>query len=171
MLTICSDLIEAVLAQARRDHPLETCGVIAGPAGSGRPVRLIPMRNAAQSPDAFRFDAQEHLQIWKAMEARGEEPVVLYHSHTSTSAYPSRDDVRFAAEPQAHYLIVSTDPACGQVVRSFRIADGKAVEETIKTVECDTLDNRCANGRDSRGTRNTRNTCAPQHSLSLKEMS
>ncbi|AMP39912.1 Mov34/MPN/PAD-1 family protein [Ralstonia solanacearum] len=135
MLIILSEFVDAILAQARRDHPVESCGVITGPAGSDCPMRLIPMRNAAQSPDAFHFDPQEQLQVWRTMEARGEEPIVLYHSHTSTGAYPSRDDVRFAAEPQAHYLIVSTAPACQQTVRSFRIADGKAVEETIRTVE------------------------------------
>ncbi len=134
MLTILSELVDAVLAQARRDHPIETCGVIAGPVGSDRPARLIPMRNAAQSIDAFRLDAQEQFQVWSEMDAREEEPIVLYHSHTGTNACPSRDDMRFAAEPHAHYLIVSTDPACGQAVRSFRIAEGRAVEETIKVV-------------------------------------
>ncbi|WP_390623005.1 Mov34/MPN/PAD-1 family protein [Ralstonia syzygii] len=50
MLTILSEFVDAILAQARRDHPVESCGVIAGPAGSDCPMRLIPMRNAAQSP-------------------------------------------------------------------------------------------------------------------------
>ncbi|MBA5604229.1 M67 family metallopeptidase [Duganella sp. FT3S] len=135
MLIILADLVDAMLVQARRDHPLETCGVIAGAAGSNQPMRLIPMRNAAQSPEAFRFDAAEQFQVWKDMDARGEEPLVLYHSHTGSPAYPSRDDVACAAEPHAHYVIVSTDAACERPVRSFRIVDGRVVEETIKPVE------------------------------------
>jgi len=134
MLTILCDLVEAIVAQARLHHPIETCGVIAGPAGSHRPARLIPMHNVAQSPTLFQFDSRQHLQVWKEMDARGEEPIVLYHSHTQSRAYPSRDDVMYAAEPQAHYLIVCTDALHGCEVRSFRIINGKVTEETVKTV-------------------------------------
>lgn len=49
MLTIHTRLISAMIAQASSDHPIETCGIIAGPADSNLPLRLIPMRNAAQS--------------------------------------------------------------------------------------------------------------------------
>ena len=42
------------------------------------------------------------------MEARDEEPVVVYHSHTATEAYPSRTDITYANEPGAHYVLVST---------------------------------------------------------------
>jgi proteasome lid subunit RPN8/RPN11 len=135
VLVILAELIDAMLAQARQDHPLETCGVIAGPVGSNRPMRLISMRNAAQSSEAFRFDSLEQLRLWKEMEERGEEPLVLYHSHTSSDAYPSRDDIACAAEPHAHYVIVSTDAACEQAVRSFRIFEGCVVEESIRTVD------------------------------------
>ena len=30
---------------------------------------------------------------------RDEEPVVIYHSHTATEAYPSRTDIGLASEP------------------------------------------------------------------------
>ena len=36
---------DAIVAHARRDHPDEACGVVAGPAGSDRPVRHVPMLN------------------------------------------------------------------------------------------------------------------------------
>ena len=58
------------------------------------------------------------------MEERDEEPVVIYHSHTATEAYPSRTDISYANEPEAHYVLVSTrDPQTAEV-RSFRIVDG-----------------------------------------------
>ncbi len=38
-------------------------------------------------------------------------PIVIYHSHTATEAYPSRTDISYASEPDAHYVLVSTrDP-------------------------------------------------------------
>ena len=50
MLRISRDLHEKIIAHARKDHPDEACGVIAGPAGSDRPTRFIPMQNAERSP-------------------------------------------------------------------------------------------------------------------------
>ena len=57
------------------------------------------------------FDAAEQLRVWRAMDAADEEPVVIYHSHTATEAYPSRTDISYASQPDAHYVLVSTrDP-------------------------------------------------------------
>lgn len=132
MLTIHTKLVEAMLAQARKDHPIETCGVIAGPEGSNLPLRLIPMRNAAKSETFFKFDPEEQLRVWRRMEARGEEAIVIYHSHTRGPAYPSRTDVEFALEPQSHYIIIPTDPAYGEEIRSFRIVEGMVTEERVR---------------------------------------
>jgi len=134
MLIILKTLVEAMVAQAQSDHPIETCGVIAGPDGSDLPLRLIPMRNVAKSKHFFQFDADEQLRVWKEMEIRGEEPIVLYHSHTQSRAYPSRDDMTFAAEPLAHYVIIATDPSREQEICSFRIIDGQITEEKLKSV-------------------------------------
>ena len=71
------------------------------------------------------------------MDANDEEIVVVYHSHTATEAYPSRTDIGLAAEPQAHYVLVSpADDAGGDVpVRSYRILDGEVTEEEIRITE------------------------------------
>ena len=81
------------MAHARADHPDEACGVVAGPAGSDRPERFIPMLNAARSPTFYEFDSAEQLRLCREMDDRDEEPVVIYHSHTATEAYPSRTDI------------------------------------------------------------------------------
>ena len=44
----------------------------------------------------YEFDSMEQLRVWREMDDRDEEPVVIYHSHTATEAYPSRTDVSFA---------------------------------------------------------------------------
>ncbi|MEP6525961.1 MAG: M67 family metallopeptidase [Nocardioidaceae bacterium] len=135
MLVLDQRLRDAMVEHARRDHPDEACGVIAGPVGKDEAVRIVPMTNAERSPTFFRFDAQEQLKVWMEMDDSDEEPVVIYHSHTATEAYPSRTDISYAAEPNAHYVIVSTRE-CGQDVgpveiRSYRILDGAVTEEPI----------------------------------------
>ncbi len=141
VLVIRADLVEEIVAHARRDHPDEACGVIAGPDdGSDRPQRFVPMLNAARSPTFYEFDSADLLALYKDMDARDEVPVVIYHSHTATEAYPSRTDVSYASEPYAHYVLVSTREDAeanhtGHDLRSYRIVDGEVTEEEIQVVE------------------------------------
>jgi proteasome lid subunit RPN8/RPN11 len=139
MLRIAAPLIEAIVAHARRDHPDEACGVIAGPIGSDEPRRFIPMLNAARSPTFYEFDSLDLLRLYREMDDADEEPVVIYHSHTATEAYPSPTDIAYASEPNAHYVLVSTrqtGTAEGPFeLRSFRIVDGTVTEEPLEVVE------------------------------------
>jgi proteasome lid subunit RPN8/RPN11 len=134
MLTIERALVEKIVAHARADHPDEACGIIAGPIGSDRPVRYVAMTNAERSPTFYRFDSQEQLKLWREMDDRDEEPVVIYHSHTATEAYPSRTDISYASEPNAHYVLVSTRAEDTEEFRSYRIADGEVTEEEVRVV-------------------------------------
>jgi [CysO sulfur-carrier protein]-S-L-cysteine hydrolase len=138
VLVIRKDLVGEIVAHARRDHPDEACGVIAGPAGSDRAERFIPMANAARSPTFYEFESGDLLRLYREMDAHDEVPVVIYHSHTATQAYPSRTDVSYASEPEAHYVLVSTrddQPAGDPEFRSYRIVDGEITEETVEVVE------------------------------------
>jgi [CysO sulfur-carrier protein]-S-L-cysteine hydrolase len=132
MLTITQHLYDAIVAHARADHPDEACGVVAGPEGSDRPERFVPMLNAARSPTFYEFDSADLLRLYRELDDRDEEPVVVYHSHTATEAYPSRTDIGYANEPGAHYVLVST--AEEFQFRSFRIVDGQVTEEEVEVV-------------------------------------
>jgi len=135
VLVIRADLAEAMVAHARRDHPDEACGILAGPQGSDRPERHIPMANAERSPTFYRFDSHEQLKVWREMDDNDEEAVVIYHSHTATQAYPSRTDISYASEPQAHYVLVSTRDEAETEFRSYRILDGEVTEESVIVTE------------------------------------
>jgi proteasome lid subunit RPN8/RPN11 len=134
VLTIDAAILDAIVAHARQDHPDEACGLVAGTVGSDTPTRHIPMLNAARSMTYYELDSGEYLRVAREMDDRDEEPVVIYHSHTATEAYPSRTDVSLAGWPQAHYLLISTrDPAVTEV-RSYRIVDGVVTEEPVKLI-------------------------------------
>ena len=135
MLTIDRATYDAIVAHAKRDHPDEACGIVAGPEGSDRAERHVEMVNAAGSPTFYEFDSGDLLRLYREMDDNDEEPVVIYHSHTATEAYPSRTDVSFAGEPGAHYLLVSTrDPGTPEI-RSFRIVDNVVTEEEVNIVD------------------------------------
>jgi proteasome lid subunit RPN8/RPN11 len=134
-LQIRRDLVDEMVSHARRDHPDEACGVIAGPEGSDRPERFVPMTNAARSPTFYEFDSMEQIRLKREMDRNGEESVVIYHSHTATEAYPSRTDINLASEPGAHYVLVSTRHPEDDELRSYRIVDGQVTEEPVEVVE------------------------------------
>jgi [CysO sulfur-carrier protein]-S-L-cysteine hydrolase len=134
VLRLSTATYDAIVAHARRDHPDEACGVVAGPEGSDRPVRVVEMLNAERSPTFYRFDSTEHLKVWREMDDAGEEPVIIYHSHTATEAYPSRTDINLASEPNAHYVLVSTREQHAVEFRSFHIVDGVVTEEPVEVV-------------------------------------
>jgi len=133
MLTIQRALADQMIAHALIDHPDEACGVIAGNSGSDVPSRHIPMLNAARSPTFYEFDPVDLLKLYREMDSADEEPIVIYHSHTSTEAYPSRTDISYAAEPNAHYVLISTreELADAPEFRSFRIVEGQVTEEEV----------------------------------------
>ncbi|MFI7356934.1 Mov34/MPN/PAD-1 family protein [Streptomyces avidinii] len=138
MLTLTQDLYDRIVEHARQDHPDEACGVVAGPAGTDRPERFVPMLNAARSPTFYEFDSKDLLKLYRDLDDRDEEPVIVYHSHTATEAYPSRTDVTYANEPGAHYVLVSTADKDGLgefQFRSYRIVGGVITEEEVQVVE------------------------------------
>lgn len=135
-LRIGADLVAALWAHAEREHPIEACGVIVGPASNPVPTRHIPMENSAYSPTFYEFESKALLHLYQELDDRDELPVVIYHSHTSTEAYPSRTDIAYAGEPGAHYVLLSTreEIAPRSEFRSFRIVDGVVSEEPVEII-------------------------------------
>lgn len=134
-LRITREALEQIVRQAREDHPIESCGIVTAPVGATVAHRVVMMKNQAASPTFFRFDSQEQFRVHRDLEGRDEECRAIYHSHTGSEAYPSREDIDNAGHPEAHYLIVSTWEHAKVPMRSFRIIDGSVTEETISIVE------------------------------------
>lgn len=132
-LDISREFFELILEESRKEYPNEACGVILGPTGSGKALRIKPMPNAAQSPTFYEFDSKDLLRLYREVDDLDEEIVVVYHSHPSSEAYPSQTDVAYAGEPGAHYVLVSTrqELAPESEFRSFRIIDGQVTEEEV----------------------------------------
>lgn len=129
MLSLPQEMLDRVVDHARRDHPDECCGVIAGRDGVA--TRVFEMDNAERSPTGFSFDSGQWLQVYRALDDADEQPLVVYHSHTATEAYPSRTDVLWSKNTEfEHWLLVSTRDGTDEV-RCYVITDGDVVEEPL----------------------------------------
>ena len=128
MLTIPKTIIDAVIAHARRDFPLEACGILGGAAR--KVSEHYPMANTDQSNEHFTMEPKEQFAVIKALRAKGKEMVAIYHSHPETPARPSEEDIRLALTPGVSYLIVSLAGAAPEV-KSYRIENGKVHLEAL----------------------------------------
>lgn len=130
--------VQQMVAHCLDGLPNEACGLVAGPArDDGEPIgtvaRLYPCANADASARTYTVDSRDLIQAMRDAEARGDELVGVWHSHTHSDAYPSDTDVRQAPEPSWLYLIVSLKHA-EPVLRAYRIRDG-GVEECEVVVD------------------------------------
>ena len=132
MIEISKSIVESLVSFAEAKHPIEACGLLLSKKESPAQTRFVPMANVANSEEYFQFNPAEQLKVWKEMEANGEFPLAVFHSHTHSEAYPSRTDVEFSGHPECHYLIVSTDAAVEDKLRSFRISSNIVIEESVR---------------------------------------
>ncbi len=120
--------LDQIIAQARSDAPLETCGLLAG--RDGRVTRVLPVPNAAMSPVLFRMEGQEFADAMKACDF---EPFGIYHSHPEGPPTLSPTDVAQSFYPDSIYVILSLDQEPPSA-RAFRIVNGQVTEVEL-TVE------------------------------------
>jgi proteasome lid subunit RPN8/RPN11 len=125
---IAPELVERIVAHARRDFPNECCGMIA--VRDGRAVSVHEAENTARSALRFEVDGIEVHRTIEAIEDAGGELGAIYHSHTRSEPYPSQTDINFAAGwPGVEWLIVGVRRDAPEAdVRCFRIDDGRVTE-------------------------------------------
>ena len=131
-MRISRQLLDEIVAHAREEAPDECCGMIGG--GNGDAATVYRSINAEASPLRYSLDANDQFRIMREMEGNGEELVGIYHSHTTSAAYPSQTDVNLAAYPDAVYVIASLLNSAQPDVRGFWIRDGKIDETQLDVV-------------------------------------
>lgn len=131
MLTIPLEIYEAIVAHARRDFPLEACGILGG--GDGVVSEHYPMTNTDASNEHFTLEPKEQFAVIKDLRAKGKELLVIYHSHPETPARPSEEDIRLALTPDVSYVIVSLAGETPEM-KSYRITDGIVTAEELKII-------------------------------------
>jgi proteasome lid subunit RPN8/RPN11 len=129
-MRIPKSFADAIIDQARSEHPNEACGLLAGT--NGEATKLYRMTNAERSPVIYRMDPAEQLRVFNDIENQGLDLVAIYHSHTRSPAYPSATDVQLAYYPDAVYLIVSLRDAESPDLRGFRIHESKVEEIEVE---------------------------------------
>ncbi|MCX5771396.1 MAG: Mov34/MPN/PAD-1 family protein, partial [Candidatus Hydrogenedentes bacterium] len=128
-LYIPKDILNELVAQAKKSAPIEACGILAG-----RGVRVesfYPMANVDNSPDHFTMEPKEQFAVVKKIREAGQQMLAIYHSHPASPARPSVEDIRLALTPGVVYVLVSLASGNAPVVKGFLIEDGAAMEVPV----------------------------------------
>jgi proteasome lid subunit RPN8/RPN11 len=96
---------DQMIEHAVRELPNECCGVLLGKEVTASQV--VPMRSAPPAPDAYFMDPLQQVEVFTAMEERGESLLGIYHSHPGGPAEPSGADRQLAFHPEVVYIIIS----------------------------------------------------------------
>lgn len=106
VLVIPNELIQEIIAHARKEAPEEVCGWLAGTGN--RAVRTYRVPNAAEEPEReFEMEPEEQLATMRKIRKAGLDLTATYHSHPYTPAEPSAQDLALAAYPGSFHVIVS----------------------------------------------------------------
>ena len=126
---------EAIAAHARAALPNEACGLIAGNIVNDIKTidKIYLLTNPDNSPEHFSIDPKEQLAAVKDMRALGISPLGNFHSHPSTPARPSEEDIRLSYDPKASYLILSLVEET-PVLKAFGVTGGEVNQQILEIV-------------------------------------
>ena len=124
-------LYQMMIQQAQSELPNECCGLLGGTRDGDvlRAETCYPLINEAASPVEYLSEPRSMFQAMKAMRARGEEVVAVYHSHPTSAPVPSRTDLERAYSPDVVHFIIglsSEEPT----LRGWWLADSTYEEAT-----------------------------------------
>ena len=136
MIKLRKEDYETILAHAKKEAPVEACGLIAGHIdGSDKIVdKVYILTNTDHAEEHFTLDPREQLAAVKDMRANGLEQLGNWHSHPVSPSRPSDEDKRLAYDSTASYLILSLmddEP----VLNSFHVENNEATKEVLKIVK------------------------------------
>lgn len=130
-MKIPENIYNQVIEHAKADLPNECCGYLAGK--DSNVIKAFPLKNKDACRDHFSVDPEEQFAAIKKMRKQDLDAIAVYHSHPSTPARPSEEDIKLAYDPEISYVIISlsTDKP---VIKSFKIKEGQIENEEIEII-------------------------------------
>jgi proteasome lid subunit RPN8/RPN11 len=123
------EILKEMLAHARREPHIESCGLLAG--RDGVITAIFPATNSLSSATAYEIAPRELFELFRTLRDRGLAHLGQYHSHLCTENFPSPTDIEQAGYPDRAYFIVSPQPDAPKPVRAFSIREGGVHEIEI----------------------------------------
>ena len=127
-MKIPQNIIEELIAQARKDAPHESCGYLLGIA-DGNVTENYWMENIDHSSEHFSFAPKDQFAALKYARSKNLKILANWHSHPASPSRPSQEDLRLANDPTIRYAILSLHE--GVHLNSFKILNGEVVDKEV----------------------------------------
>ena len=132
MIRIPKPIYIAMIEHARKESPLECCGILGGRDGAVE--KAFELSNTEKSPIRYSMSPQEQLKAFEEMDRGSLEMVAIYHSHTNTIPFPSETDVKLAFYPEVFSIIISLEEEKNPLVKAFRVQKDAIYPEEIEVI-------------------------------------
>jgi proteasome lid subunit RPN8/RPN11 len=80
------------------------------------------------------MEPKEQFTVVKDIRLSGLEMLAIYHTHPTTPARLSAEDIRLALTPAVTYVIVSLQSADSPVIKGFLIREDDIAEVSVKVL-------------------------------------
>ncbi len=123
---------EKILAHAKKEAPIEACGLIAGHIEGDDKIieKVYILTNVDHAEEHFTLDPKEQLAAIKDMRANGYDQLGNWHSHPVSPSRPSDEDKRLAYDSTASYMILSLMDD-NPVLNSFHVENNVSTKEEL----------------------------------------
>ena len=127
-MIIPHNIIDELIAQARKEAPNESCGYLLGT--DDEVSENYWMENIDHSPEHFSFAPKDQFAALRYARNKNLKILANWHSHPASPSRPSQEDLRLANDPTIRYAILSLldeEPK----LNSFKILNGKVVDKEV----------------------------------------
>jgi proteasome lid subunit RPN8/RPN11 len=132
MIQIPKPIYQKMVEHAKREKPLECCGIL---GGNGKTVgRVFELQNSEKSVIRYSISPQEQMRVFEEMEKESMEMIAVYHSHPYTIPFPSETDVKMALYPEVSTIIISLKEENNPMVKAFSIREEAIYPEKIEVI-------------------------------------
>jgi [CysO sulfur-carrier protein]-S-L-cysteine hydrolase len=132
MVRIPKPIFDEIVDHAKREWPLECCGILGGKEETAG--KAFQLSNTEKSSIRYLMCPQEQLRVFEEMEKESMEMIAIYHSHPHTIPFPSETDVKMAFYPDVSSIIISLKERDNPVVKAFRIEKEAIRLEEIEVI-------------------------------------
>ena len=132
MLRIPKTILQGMVEHAKRESPLECCGILSGKEKTVE--KAFELKNTEESPIQYSMSPRDQMKVFEEMERESMEMVAIYHSHPHTIPFPSETDVKLAFYPDISSIIISLKERENPVIKAFQIGKEAIFLEEIEVV-------------------------------------
>jgi proteasome lid subunit RPN8/RPN11 len=132
MVRIPKSIFQEMVEHARRESPLECCGILSGKDKTVE--KAYELKNAEESSTRYSMSPRDQLKVFEEMEKESMKMIAVYHSHPHTIPFPSETDVKLTFYPEILAIIISLNEERSPTVKAFRIDKEAIYLEEIEVI-------------------------------------